>query len=139
MIPCRPNKHTKHSSCVVGFINPGSLRTGFRTKARSKSLNTTGQRNGPATNWKVGPKKSNTRSSATSAHLSDRSSRFGLQPPPDGLSDRKACPEPYFRLRPHVSPTRVCKNPARRSSPTGTNQSRLGPSDRGCPLGRDQG
>ena len=87
------------------------MGTGFHTKAQPKSLKTTGQRDSPAADRKVWPKKSNTCSSTSSAHLSDRSTRSRLQPPPNGLSDRKAYPEPYFRLRPRVSPTGVCKSP----------------------------
>ena len=35
------------------------------------------------------PKRTSARSSTSSAHLFDRSTRFGHQPPPSGLSDRK--------------------------------------------------
>ena len=46
----------------------------------------------------------------TSAHLSDQSTRFGLQPPPDSLSDRKAWPKvllstPTPTLRPEFTET----------------------------------
>ena len=63
--------------------------------------------------------RTNARSTTSSAHLSDRSARFGHQPPPGGLSDRKAWPKtllptPTPRLR---SGTR--SKPAYRSSPTG--------------------
>ena len=66
------------------------------------------------------PKGTNTCSSTSSAHLSDRSTRFGRQPPPGGLSDRKAWPKtllptPTPRLR-----LEARRKPAYRSSPTGT-------------------
>ena len=64
---------------------------------RPKSLKT-GQKGGPVTDQKVGPKRNSARSSTTSAHLFDQSARFGLQPPSDDLSDQKAWPKHYFRL-----------------------------------------
>ena len=68
----------KYKSDCVGFINLGPSGTGFYAKAWPKSLKTIGQRGGPATDRKARPKKSNVLSLATSAHLSDRSARFGL-------------------------------------------------------------
>ena len=84
----------------VGFINPGSLgdrlpRQGLAQAGSTqlmgwpKSLKTTGQKGGPVTDQKVWPRRNSARLS-TPAHFSDRSSHFGLQTPPDGLSDRKA-------------------------------------------------
>ena len=66
------------------------------------------------------PERTSARSSASSAHLSDRSTRFRHQPPPGGLSDRKAWPKtllptPTPRLRPGTR-----RKPACRSSPTGS-------------------
>ena len=65
-------------------------------------------------------KRTNARSTTSSAHLSDRSARLGRRPPPGGLSDRKAWPKtllptPTPRLRPETR-----RKPAYRSSPTGT-------------------
>ena len=65
------------------------------------------------------PKRTSARSSTSSAHLSDRSTRFRHQPSPDGLSDRKAWPKtllptPIPRIRPETR-----GKPACRSSPTG--------------------
>ena len=74
----------------------------YTTHGPAQGSKTTGQKSGPVTDRKVWPKGNNARSSTTSAHLSDRSARFGLQPPPDGLSDRKAWPKHYFRLRPRI-------------------------------------
>ena len=58
-------------------------------------------------------------------------------PPSDGLSDRKAWPKRYFRLRP-ASPTRDAPNPCSPLFSDWRDQSRLGPTDRGRPLGKDQ-
>ena len=65
------------------------------------------------------PERANARSSTSSAHLFDRSARFGHRPPPGGPSDRKAWPKmlvptPTLRLRPGTR-----RKPAYRSSPTG--------------------
>ena len=65
------------------------------------------------------PERANTRSSTSSAHLSNRSTRFGHQLPPSGLSYQKAWPKmllptPTPRLRPGTR-----RKPAYRSSPTG--------------------
>ena len=98
----------------VGFINPGSLgdRLPYQGSAqadstqlmgRPKSLKQQAEKGGPVTDRKVWPKRNSPRSSTTLAHRSDRSARFGLQQPRDGLSDRKAWPKHYFRLRPRVS------------------------------------
>ena len=59
-------------------------------------------------------------------------------PPPDGLSDWKAWPKHYFRLQPHVSDWGTQK-PYSPLFSDWHNQSRLEPTDRGCPLGKDQG
>ena len=109
------------SGAPVGFINPGSLvdpaspqRLGLSrqrtTHGPAQESKTTSQKGGPVTDWKVWPKKNNAHSLTTSAHLSDRSTRFGLQPHPDGLSDRKAWPKtllptPTPRLRPGFAET----------------------------------
>jgi hypothetical protein len=69
---------------------------------------------------------------STSAHLYDRSAHFGLQPPPDGLSDWKAWQS--------TSSDSDWGMPRPRSPLFSDwhDQSRLGPTDRGRPLGRDQ-
>ena len=88
----------------MGFLmdrlpRKGSAQAGStQLMGRPKSLKTTGQKGGPVTDQKVWAKKNSARSSTTSAHLSDRSARFGLQPPPDGLSNWKAWPKRYFQL-----------------------------------------
>ena len=61
-----------------------------------------------------------------------------LQPPPDGLSDQKAWPKRYFRLQPRVS-DRGSQKPCSPLFSDWRDQSRLGPSDWGHPLRRDQG
>ena len=61
-----------------------------------------------------------------------------LQPPTDSLSDRKAQPKHYFRLRPHVS-NQGTQNPCSLLFSDWRNQSRLGPTDRGRPPVKDQG
>ena len=71
----------------------GPSGTGFRAKARPKSLNTIGQKDGLVADQKVWTKRSGARSSTPSAHHSDRSTRFGLQMPSDALFDRKAWPK----------------------------------------------
>ena len=74
----------------------------------------------------------------TPAHISDRSARFGLQPAserplqPEGLA--KHC----FRLRP-ASPTGDAPNPCSLLFSNWRIQSRLGLTDRGRSLGKDQG
>ena len=79
-------------------MNPGSLRdrlprqgsaqTGStQTHGPAHESKTTSLKVGPVTDWKVWMKRNDARSSTTSAHLFDRSARFRLQPPPDGLSD----------------------------------------------------
>jgi len=60
-----------------------------------------------------------------------------FSPPPDDLSDRKAWPKHYFRLRPHVS-DRGTQKPCSPLFSDWRNQSRLGSTDRRRPLGRDQ-
>ena len=59
-------------------------------------------------------------------------------PPPDSLSDRKAWPKHYFRLRPYVS-DQGTRKPCSLLFSDWRNQSRLGPIDRGRPLRKDQG
>ena len=56
-------------------------------------------------------------------------------PPPDGLSDRKAWPKHYFRLRP-ASPIGDALSPCSLLFSNWRDQSRLGPTDRGRPLGK---
>ena len=63
--------------------------------------------------------RTNARSTTSSAHLSDRSTRLGRRSPPGGLPDRKAWPKtllptPTPRLRPDAR-----RKPAYCSSPTG--------------------
>ena len=77
---------------------------------RPKSLKIIGQKGILVTDRKVWPKKNNARSLTTSAHLSDRSARFELQLPSDGLSNRKAWPKvllstPTPRLQPGFTET----------------------------------
>ena len=72
------------------------------------------------------PKRTSARSSTSLAHLSDRSTRFGHQPPLGGLSDRKSWPKmllptPTPRLRPGTH-----RKPAYRSSLTGTARTNWG-------------
>ena len=88
-----PYKTYAKDKLSIGFINPGSLRDRLPRQSSTRESKNNRAKCGPATDRKVWPKKSNARSSTTSAHLSDRSARFGLQPPSDGLSNRKACPE----------------------------------------------
>ena len=88
-------------------LGPSRQRT---THGLAQGSRTTGRKGGPVTDRKVWSKRNNARSLTTSAHLSDRSARFGLQPPPDGLSDRKAWPKillptPTPRLRPGFAET----------------------------------
>ena len=74
----------------------------------------------------------------TPACLSDRSARFSLQPSsgwplrPEGLAKHR------FRLCP-TSPTGDASNPYSLLFSDWHDQSRLGPTDRGHPLGKDQG
>ena len=84
------------------------------------------------------PKRTSARSSTSSAHLSDRSTRFGHQPPPIGLSDRKAWPKmllppPTPRLR-----LGTCRDPTHRSSPTGALRADWSHPTGGAPFGRNQ-
>ena len=108
------------------------------THGSAQGSKTTGRKGGPVTDRKVWPKRNSARSSTTSARLSDRSARFGLQPPPNGIFDRKAWPKHYFRLRPRIS-DRGSQKPCSLLFPNWRNQSRLGPSDRARPLGEDRG
>ena len=80
------------------------------TRGPAQGSRTTGRKGGPVTDRKVWPKRNSARSSTTSAHVPDQSARFGLQPPPDGLSDRKVWPKvllstPTPRLRPGFTET----------------------------------
>ena len=106
------------------------------THGLAQESKTTGRKGGPVTDRKVWTKRNSTRSSTTSAHLSNRTARFRLQPPPDGLSNRKAGPKCYFRLRPRVS-DRGSQKPCSPLFSNWRDQDRLGPSDQECPLGRN--
>ena len=91
-----------------------------------KPKNTMGWKDILVLDQKVYPKEQNARSSTSSAHLSDRSTRFGQQPPPGGLFDRKAWPKtmpptPTPRFRPGVR-----RKPGCRSSPTGATRTNWG-------------
>ena len=85
------------------------------------------------------PKRTSTRSSISSAHLSDRSTRFRHQPSSSSLSNRKACPKTLLptltpRLRPRDQGSWEPCSPLFSDRRT---QSRLEPFDRGCPFGRN--
>ena len=64
------------------------------------------------------PKRTSARSSTSSAHLSDRSTRFGNRPPPGGPSDRKAWPKTLLPTLTSCFRPGARRKPACRSSPT---------------------
>ena len=71
---------------------------------RPKSLKNNGPEGQPGRRPEGLPKRTSARSSTSSAHLSNWSTRFRHQPPPSGLSDQKAWPKmllptPTPRLR----------------------------------------
>ena len=103
-----------------------------------RSKNTTGRKDSPVADREVCPKE------RTPAHqllrpTSDQSARIEHQPPLGGLSDRKAWPKtllptPTSRFRPGTH-SKACVP----LFSDWRSQGRLEPSDRGRPLGRDQG
>ena len=102
-----------------------------------KSKNTTGRKDSPVADWKVCPKE------RTPAHqllwpTSDRSAHLEHQPPPGGLSDRKAWPKTLLPTRPRVSdrgPIGSLLTALLRLAQPGP----TGPSNRGRLLRRHQG
>ena len=98
---------------IIGFINPGSLGDQLPNKDSAQADNA--QLTGPAQVSKQqarrviqSPTGRSDRGGATPVfRLRPTFPTEGLtsvsSPPPDGLSDRKAWPKHYFRLRPHVS------------------------------------
>ena len=133
----------------VGFINPVSLIDRFPSKgpAQQTTSQTNAQLLGRPKYLNSRPEgRSNFRSKSlaeeerrplpTPAHLSGRNARFGLQPAtgrslrPEGLAKH------HFRLQP-ASPTGDAPNLCLQLLSNWRNQSRLGPTDRGRPLGKD--
>ena len=96
----------------------------------------TGQKGDPITDRKAWPRRNGVRFQLRSASPTGELASVS-SPPPDGLSDRKAWPKHYFRLRP-ASPNGDAPNPCSLLFFDWRDQSRLGPTDRGRPLGKDQ-
>ena len=93
----------------------------------------------PSRRPEVLPVRTGTCSSASSAHLSDRSTRFRHQPCPSSLSNRKAWPKMLLpaltpRLRPHDRGSREAYSSLFSDRRT---KGRLEPSDRGLPVRKE--
>ena len=70
-----------------------------------ESKNTTGRKDSSVADRKVCPKEQNARSSTSLALLSDRSTRFGRQLPPDDLSNQKGLAQNAACYSDPVTPT----------------------------------
>jgi len=142
---------SSYTMVCVGFINSRSLmdrlpnkgsvqHTTLRTTRNSWAIpntETIGRWDDPISNRKPWPRRNDAHfrlrpTSPTGALV------LASSPPADDLSDQKAWPKHHFRLRP-ASPTGDAPNPCSLLSSDWRDQSRLGPTDRGRPLGKDQG
>ena len=76
------------------------------THGLAQESKTIGQKGSHVTDRKVWPKRNNAHSSAASAHLSDRSVRFGFSRHRTASPIGRPGPKHYFRLRPRDSDRR---------------------------------
>ena len=106
--------YPNHPGAPIGFIKLGVPRGPASTPRLGLSRQhithrpvqgskTTDRKGGLVTDRKVWPKRNNAHSSATSAHLSDRSVRFDSSRLRTTSPIRRPGPKHYFRLRPRVS------------------------------------